>query len=48
MFALKDEHGNWATGKTGARFVYHSRDLARTAAKILSKAHGVKYRVIPA
>jgi len=48
MFALKDENGNWATKRDGSRWVYESRELARRAARILSKHHGVTYRVVDA
>lgn len=49
MYALLDQHGNWACSeKTGARFVYHSPELAEAAAKALGKKYDTRYRVVDA
>ena len=48
MYALLDDAGQWAKKRDGSRFTYESRELARRAARILTKHHGVAYRVVDA
>lgn len=48
MYALLDDAGQWAKKRDGSRFTCESRELARRDARILTKHHGVTYRVVDA
>lgn len=47
MYALQADDGTWATGRYG-RFTYGTFELGKTAARILGKKHGRRYRVVEA